>query len=106
MNKLESLIYQVLKHNPKVKELVRDIYQAMLYLVPVQREKSAYPVTVREGYFFGFHDKNPWSYDNKYLLAHGYHRIKNRVPEKDDQIDIGFFTGDNYSFFQKISIGW
>ena len=72
MNKIESVIYNFIKYNPRLKNMVRDIYQAMLYLVPVPSERSAYPVTVREGFFFGFHDKNPWSSDNKYLLAHGY----------------------------------
>jgi len=103
MNKLELLVYQVLKHNPKIKNRIRDVYQALLYLIPVPREKSAYPVTLREGFFFGFHDKNPWSYDNKYLLAHGYHRLTNKTPKIGDQIDIGFFAGENFSSFQKIT---
>lgn len=103
MNKLESLVYEVLKHNPKLKNRVRDIYQALLYLVPIPKEKSDYPVTVREGYFFGFHDKIPWSYDNSSLLAHGYNRLPNKVPRIGDQVDIGFFNGDNFSHFHKIT---
>ncbi len=103
MNKIESLIYQVVKRNPRIKNLVRDVYQALFYLVPVPAERSAYPVMAREGYFFGFHDKNPWSADNKHLLAHGYHQLENKLPKAGDRIDIGFFSGDNFSEFQKIS---
>jgi hypothetical protein len=103
MNKIESVIYNFIKYNPRLKNAVRDVYQALFYLIPVPREKSGYPVTVREGYFFGFHDKNPWSYDNKYLLAHNYHRLQNKVPKVGDRIDIGFFKGENFSSFQKIT---
>ena len=103
MNKIESVIYNFIKYNPRLKNAVRDIYQALFYLIPVQREKPEFPVTVREGFFFGFHDKNPWSSDNLYLLSHGYHRIPNKVPKIGDQIDIGFFKGDNFSLFQKIT---
>jgi hypothetical protein len=103
MNKLESLVYQVVKHNPGIKNLIRDIYQALFYLIPVPYEQSVYPVIIREGYFFGFHDKNPWSSDNNYLLAHGYHSLPDKVPKKGDQVDIGFFKSDNFSLFQKIT---
>jgi hypothetical protein len=103
MNKIESVVYNFIKYNPRLKNMVRDVYQALLYLIPVPRELSGYPVTVREGYFFGFHDKNPWSHDNQQLLAHGYNRLHNKVPKMGDQIDIGFFKGDNFSEFQKIT---
>ena len=103
MNSLESLVYHVVKSNPKIKNVIRDLYQALFALVPGPREHSAYPVTVREGYFFGFHDKKPWSADNRYLLAHDYQRLPNREPEKGDRVDIGFFTGENSSVFHKIT---
>ena len=83
--------------------MVRDIYQAMFYAIPVPHEHSAYPVIVREGFFFGFHDKNPWAYDNKHLLAHGYQRLPDKVPKRGDQIDIGIFSGKNYSSFEKMT---
>ena len=103
MNKIESVVYNFIKYNPRLKNLVRDVYQALLYLIPVPRERSGYPVTGREGYFFGFHDKNPWSYHNRYLLSHGYRQLPNKVPKMGDQIDIGFFKGDNFSEFRKIT---
>jgi hypothetical protein len=103
MNTLESLGYQLVKHNPRIKNMVRDVYQALFYLIPGQRAHSEFPVTVREGFFFGFHDKSPWSSDNLYLLAHGYHQLPNKAPKMGDQIDIGFFKGDNFSAFQKIT---
>jgi hypothetical protein len=103
MNKLESMVYQWVKQNPKVKNLVRDVYQALFRVVPVPGEKSLYPVISREGFFFGFHDKCPWSPNDRFLLAHGYHDIPNRLPRKGDRPDIGYFYGDDYSEFRRIT---
>ena len=103
MNRIESLIYQVVKHNPRIKNLIRDVYQALFSLIPGPREQSVFPVTMREGYFFGFHDKKPWSADNLYLLAHDYQKLSNKEPKKGDQVDIGFFQGDNFLQYQKIT---
>ncbi|MEI7981945.1 MAG: hypothetical protein WCI71_09840, partial [Bacteroidota bacterium] len=103
MNKLESLVYCTVKNNPRVKNLVRDTYQALFQFLPGPRERSAYPVVKREGYFFGFHDKNPWSENNLYLLAHGYRGLPNKEPRIGDQVDVGIFHGDDFSLFRKIS---
>jgi hypothetical protein len=103
MNKLESFIYQVVKNNPKIKNLIRDLYQGLFSLIPGPREKSISPVTVREGYFFGFHDKKPWSADNLFLLAHDYGELPNKEPKIGEQINVGFFKGEDASVFQKVS---
>lgn len=103
MNKLESLIYQAVKNNPKIKNVVRDLYQALFSMIPGPREQSGFPVVVREGYFFGFHDKNPWSPDDRLLLAHGFRKLRNREPRKGDQVEIGFFKGELATEFQKIA---
>jgi hypothetical protein len=104
MNRLESLVYHAVKQNPKVKTLIRDVYQAVLYPLPVPKEKSVYPVTVREGFFFGFHDKKPWSQHNKFLLAHRFNNLKNKIPKPEDTVDIGFFKGEDHEDFQKIAL--
>jgi hypothetical protein len=103
MNKLELFVYQLVKNNPRLKNLVRDIYQAPLNLVRIPNEKSLFPVSVREGYFYGFHDKNPWSADNRFLLAHGFNDLANAEPKPGDKTDIGFFRGNEYSEFTKVA---
>jgi hypothetical protein len=103
MNALESFAYQLVKQNPKIKNLVRDIYQALFSLYPVASQHAAFPVKTREGYFFGFHDKQPWSGDKAFLLAHSFNNLRNRMPLKGDSIDIGTFSGEDYMQFQKIS---
>ncbi len=103
MNKLESFIYQAVKHNPRIKNLVRDVYQVLFAMMPGPAEKSVYPVTVREGFFFGFHDKIPWSANNSLLLAHGYNNLSNHEPTPDDRVDIGYFQGEKATDFKKIA---
>lgn len=90
MNHVERLVYDVLKSNPRLKMRVRDLYQTCCDRVPVVRNRSAYPVDVREGFFFGFHDKSPWSFDDRYLLAHR-ELIPLRMPRPDDLLEVGLF---------------
>lgn len=101
-NQIELFIYNLVKDNPKLKNFIRDIYQNILSIKPVTSVESKYKITARENYFFGFHDKCPWSDDGKMLLAH---RIitNNRVPLKNDEVEIGYFTDNNYETFHRIS---
>jgi hypothetical protein len=103
MNKLELFVYQLVKNNPRLKNLVRDIYQAPLNLIRIPNEQSLFPVMVREGYFYGFHDKNPWSADNRFLLAHGFNDLSNTEPKIGDRVDIGYFKDNNSPLFTKVA---
>ncbi|MDB4475199.1 hypothetical protein N9004_00435 [Pirellulales bacterium] len=102
MNFFEKAIYDVVKANPKLKAGVVSLYQSMFALVPFARLQSISPVIVRDGYFFGFHDKCPWSAGNEYLLSH---RILtgNRVVRRGDEVEVGFFSGDNWQHFNVVS---
>ncbi len=98
MNRLELLIYNLVKTNPRLKRRLRDVYQRTLDFAPIKRTESAYPIEIRENFFFGFHDKCPWSSDNQMLLAHRFN-IPLRMPKPDDKIEIGYFSGPNYQDF-------
>ncbi len=102
MNSLESLVHNRLKTNPFLKDRVRDIYQRLWDLVPVKRTASAYNIEIREGFFFGFHDKCPWSGDGTMLLAHRFN-IPLRMPESDDSVEIGYFSGSAYNQFSPVA---
>jgi len=102
MNQLEAIIYNIIKKNPKLKTIVRDIYQQILYYVPVKKVKCNYQIKVRSGFFFGFHDKTPFSRDNKFMLAMKYHTPL-RTPLPEDYVEIGYFTGENFSEFKALS---
>ncbi len=102
MNRIEQTIYNALKGNPKAKLRVRNIYQRLLDVVPVAEFEAAYPIIVRENYFFGFHDKCPWSQNNTMLLANRFD-IPLRMPRSDDRLAVGYFTGEDHRVFNPIS---
>lgn len=102
MNKIEKFVYDILKHNPKMKRFVRNQYQRIFDILPTPKPVSAYKITAREGYFFGFHDHTPFSGDNKKLLAHKYH-IPLRMPEPGETVEIGYFDGENYEEYHPVT---
>lgn len=102
MNKLELFFYNLVKNNPRLKRRIRDVYQRICDLVPVKRTESAYPIEVRQNFFFGFHDKCPFSADNRMLLSH-HLTLPLRMPEPNDTVEIGYFSGPNYRDFRKVA---
>lgn len=95
MNRVERFVYDLVKRNPRLKGYVRDIYQRLYALKPTKDLESEFNILCREGYFFGYYDKSPWSRDNSLLLAHNFD-IPLRMPEKDDHVRVGYFEGSNY----------
>ncbi|MFW6389940.1 MAG: hypothetical protein ACOCZT_02375 [Halanaerobiales bacterium] len=102
MNRIEKLVYNLVKKYPGLKNFSRDLYQLIFSLKPTKRKDSEYEIKEREGYFFGFHDKVPWSEDNKKLLAHKFD-IENRKIKKGDTVEIGYFHGDNFMKFKPLA---
>ncbi len=94
MHAIERLIYNRIRFHPRLKKSVTTIYQSLFSLVPGPKIDSSFPVQIREGYFFGFHDKCPWSLDNSKLLAHKFDNACS-FPEEGDKIIIGYFNGDS-----------
>lgn len=101
MNHVERFIYDIVKANPKIKQFFRDSYQALFDLVPVSAYSSAYSISARDGFFFGFHDHTPFSPDNRKLLGNRY-LIDLRMPTGLDGLEVGFFHGANFSTWQSI----
>jgi hypothetical protein len=101
VNKIELCVYNLVKNKPRLKRWIRDTYQRVGDLVPIKRVESACEIEIREGFFFGFHDKCPWSADNSMLLAHRV-TIPLRMPKPDDTIEVGYFSGPNYKDFEAV----
>ena len=101
MNKFERIIYNTVRFSPVLKKHIVKTYQKIFSVFPVKAIQTNYKIIGREGYFFGFHDKCPWSKDNKYLLAHKY-PFDLKMPSEYDQIEIGYFTGKNWTDFNSI----
>lgn len=102
MNKIEKYFNDFLGNNVKMKKILKNGYQLLFVIIPKKKIKSRYSIIMREGYFFGFHDKKPFSKDNQYLLAHKI-LIDNRKVRPNDRVGIGYFCGENLREFKKIS---
>ena len=90
MNKLESTIYNLVRKNPALKQFVRNMYQGIFDLLPRKKEYFASPYQYWEGFFFGFHDVTPFSFDETKLLAN-QNRLDLRMPLPTEGLDVGYF---------------
>lgn len=102
VNRLERFIYDRVKNNPKLKSHVVALYQRTLSLLPTSPLVTKHKVLTREGYFFGFHDKSPWSSDDSKLLAHRY-ETPLRLPNIGEAVDVGYFSAPDYAHFQPVA---
>lgn len=98
MNRIERLVYNLVKHKPRLKLAVRDVYQWAFSLLPPPPSKTAYPLTAREGFFFGFHDHTPFSADGSMLLGCRY-VIPLRMPLPTEEVEVGYFDGPELTAF-------
>lgn len=97
MNKLEKTVYDILKYNPNIKIFVRNFYQSLLDFLPKTRFRTENEFSVYENFFFGFHDINPFSGDNKWHLANRY--FNNKVyPKIGDPLEIGMICLESGKF--------
>lgn len=90
MNRLEKFIYDCVKSSPVVKFALRNIYQSFYDMMPTPKNFSESEISCKEDYFFGFHDKTPFSADGTKLLAN-HTLIPLRMPEQDEPLEVGFF---------------
>ena len=102
MNTLERYVYNKIRFSPRIKKSIIGLYQRLFSIIPIKKIRTDYNVVTREGYFFGFHDKCPWSHDNKYLLAHKY-KTDLKMPNEEDVVEIGYFDGKNQTDFNSIA---
>ena len=101
MNKIEAFIYGRVKNNYVLKDALRNIYQGFFDLLPNYESQFAHPPIVLEDCFFGFHDVKPFSRDNRLLLSNRL-TIPLRMPTKDDVLEVGYWSGEKYSEWQKL----
>jgi hypothetical protein len=107
MNKLELVVYNLVKDNPRLKQQIVDVYQGLLGLVPQRALQCSLPHVTRTGYFYGFHDKSPFSADGTSLLAHR-NLIGDRTVAAGDAAEVGVFRGNDWTEFTPLgrTTGW
>src|SRR5690606_33467400 len=96
--------YDTIKHNPKLKLRIRNAYQSFYDFLPNKKDYFKNPISVKEGYFFGFHDVSPFSYDGTKVLANRL-TIPLRMPKNEDLLEVGFFDVTDDIFGEYIKIG-
>lgn len=90
MTRIERFVYDRVKDNRRLKTFLRNTLQSLCDGLGPRPSASAYRIDSREGFFFGFHDKCPWSIDNTNLLAHRF-EFDLRPVEAGDQVEVGYF---------------
>lgn len=101
MNRIESFVYQHVKNNYIVKNLLRNIYQGFYDLLPDYESRFINEPIVREGYFYGFHDTTPFSHDNSMLLCNRL-TIPLRMPSVGDVLEVGVLKENEFNEWHKI----
>ena len=103
MNRTERFLYDYVRKNPRIKNVIRDAYQAVFSKIPVKQFAINGSLVNRQGYFFGFHDRSPWCDDDSLLLANRF-SIPNRQITKSDTLEVGIFKGENYNTFVPLAV--
>ena len=101
MNKIESFVYRLVKNNYVVKNAVRNIYQGFYDILPNYDSDFVSQPIVRKNCFFGFHDLDPFSADDKCVLSNRL-TIPLRMPTKDDVLEVGMWAGPDFGEWTKI----
>lgn len=93
MNKLEKIVYDVVKNNPRLKSTIRNIYQSLYDILPDKENYFSSTLRIQEGYFFGFHDVSPFSRDGEMILSNKLELSEDpmRMPEARDPLTIGYW---------------
>lgn len=93
MNKIEKVVYDLVKSNPQLKSFLRNTYQSIFDLLPEKDNWSKNEIIEKKGYYFGFHDKSPFSFDECYILANKL-EIPLRMPKEGDSLIVGYWNKD------------
>jgi hypothetical protein len=102
MSSIERFVYDRVKNNPEIKQLLKFVYQATFSVQGRWREKRPDRMTIKRGAFFGFHDKSPWSDDNSLLIAHRTQGVGNENESELGRIDLMCFEGSDWTSEAKI----
>lgn len=94
MNRIEKIIHTLIGNYPFIKIPLVFLYQSVLSLIPMKNYQIS-KVIEMPGYFFGFHDKCPWSHDDLFILAHNFDQTKSLKKIENMPIRIGIFDQTN-----------
>jgi len=96
LNRIERYVYELVRRSPALKQSITLAYQLLFSLFGSRKILVRGDLQVLAGYFYGFHDKCPWSPNDKFLLSH-------ENPLKGSQtLRIGYFNLDQSDEFKPL----
>jgi len=102
MNKLEQVVHKMIGDYPYLRIPLVAAYQRICSIIPSNNYEKTELLACLPGYFFGFHDKCPWSHDNSRLLAHRFDIKRSDNQLENDSIEVGYFKNDEFGKFRVI----
>lgn len=106
MGDIEQIINYQLNKVPKIKKLIKRIYQLTMYSLSkkIKSEGNIKCVSPDDGneYFFGYYDKSPWDASGRYMLCM---RAKNTWtdPDPTDAAEIILIDTENNNSVRKLA---
>lgn len=106
MNLIEKKVYDIVKKHPKIKFLLRNIYQLAFDLLPRERNYFLNHPIILKNSFFGFHDISPFHPDsNDIILSNRLLDEELKSPNVGKELEVGYYSicQDSY-FFKKVGV--
>ena len=99
INVIEDKVNSRLRKYPKVKKIIKRIYQFTFYLISskIKKEGDIIRVTPKDNYeyFFGYYDKSPWNMSEDYMIClRAKCTYKEVSPKEEAEIVIVINSGD------------
>lgn len=102
MLNIESSISSILNNYPRLKKVIKRIYQLVNYSISpkVKFEGNIKRISPKDGkeYFFGYYDKSPWDAFDRYMLCLRANNTTKSVAPKEQAEIILFDTQNNNSY--------
>lgn len=71
--KIEQYINNILNRFPKIKKVIKRIYQRIMYIFSKKKKVIGNVIRITPNdeyeYFFGYYDKSPWNMDENYMIC-------------------------------------
>jgi hypothetical protein len=106
MNKLEKIIYDLVKGNPTLKFLFRNLYQSFFDLLPTEKNYFLNKPIVFKNSFYGFHDISPFHPNfNNIILSNRLTDEKLKIPDLGKELEVGYYhLANNVYSYRKLGV--
>lgn len=100
MQKIESIINNLLNNYPYIKKIIKRIYQLAMYSVSPKIDYEGNIIRISPNdeyeYFFGYYDKSPWNNNEDYMICLKTKKTNESVAPREKADIILIDINDNY----------